>query len=145
MGYLLVVGSVRYIKLTHVGFRAHVKIASRIVSYRTNRQHGIRLKRCDSVEVGEPSDPGLREEDQHEGRQLCADGELGGRAEGNETVRSARRRTVSAGRSVRGTQRQGRCQEPRRARQNCNIIVVIVILAVCVCVVSVLPVWRNKE
>ena len=31
----LVVGSVRYIKLTHVGFRAHVKIASRIVSYRS--------------------------------------------------------------------------------------------------------------
>ena len=30
----LVVGSVRYIKLTHLGFRAHVKIASRIVSYR---------------------------------------------------------------------------------------------------------------
>ena len=30
----LVVGSVRYIKLTYVGFRAHVKIASRIVSYR---------------------------------------------------------------------------------------------------------------
>ena len=29
----LVVGSVRQIKLTHVGFRAHVKIASRIVSY----------------------------------------------------------------------------------------------------------------
>jgi len=31
---LLVVGSVRQIKLTHVGFRTHVKIASRIVSYR---------------------------------------------------------------------------------------------------------------
>jgi len=31
---LLVVGSVRQIKLTHVVFRAHVKIASRIVSYR---------------------------------------------------------------------------------------------------------------
>ena len=31
---LLAVGSVRWIKLTHVGFRAHVKIASRIVSYR---------------------------------------------------------------------------------------------------------------
>jgi len=30
----LVVGSVRRIKLTYVGFRAHVKIASRIVSYR---------------------------------------------------------------------------------------------------------------
>jgi len=29
----LVVGSVRSIKLTYVGFRAHVKIASRIVSY----------------------------------------------------------------------------------------------------------------
>ena len=28
----LVVGSVRWIKLTHVGFRAHDKIASRIVS-----------------------------------------------------------------------------------------------------------------
>jgi len=32
--HFLVVGSVRYIKLTRVGFRAHVKIASRIVSYR---------------------------------------------------------------------------------------------------------------
>jgi len=31
--HFLVVVSVRYIKLTHVGFRAHVKIASRIVSY----------------------------------------------------------------------------------------------------------------
>ena len=30
--YFIVVGSVRQIKLTHVGFRAHVKIASRIVS-----------------------------------------------------------------------------------------------------------------
>jgi len=29
----LVVVSVRWIKPTHVGFRAHVKIASRIVSY----------------------------------------------------------------------------------------------------------------
>ena len=33
--HLLVVGSVRQIKPTHVGFRAHVKIASRIVSYRS--------------------------------------------------------------------------------------------------------------
>ena len=32
--HFLVVGSVRQIKLTHVGSRAHVKIASRIVSYR---------------------------------------------------------------------------------------------------------------
>ena len=32
--HFLVAGSVRQIKLTHVGFRAHVKIASRIVSYR---------------------------------------------------------------------------------------------------------------
>jgi len=32
--HLLVVVSVRQIKLTHVGFRAHIKIASRIVSYR---------------------------------------------------------------------------------------------------------------
>ena len=32
----LVVGSVRQIKLTYVDFRAHVKIASRIVSYRTS-------------------------------------------------------------------------------------------------------------
>jgi len=31
--HFLVVGSMRSIKLTHVGFRAHVKIASRIVSY----------------------------------------------------------------------------------------------------------------
>ena len=28
----------RYSKLTHVGFRAHVKIASRIVSYRFNKR-----------------------------------------------------------------------------------------------------------
>jgi len=34
VSHFLVVGSVRYIKVTHVGFRAHVKIASRIVSYR---------------------------------------------------------------------------------------------------------------
>jgi len=33
--HFLVVSSVRYIKLTHVGFRAHVKIASRVVSYPT--------------------------------------------------------------------------------------------------------------
>jgi len=33
----LVVVSVRQIKPTYVGFRAHVKIASRIVSYRTTR------------------------------------------------------------------------------------------------------------
>jgi len=33
--HFLVVDSVRQIKLTHVGFRAHVKIASRIISYRT--------------------------------------------------------------------------------------------------------------
>ena len=32
--HFLVVGSVRSIKLTRVGFRAHAKIASRIVSYR---------------------------------------------------------------------------------------------------------------
>ena len=32
--HVLVVGSVRQIKLTDVGFRAHVKIASRMVSYR---------------------------------------------------------------------------------------------------------------
>jgi len=32
--HFLVVGSVRWIQLTHVGFRAHVKIASRIISYR---------------------------------------------------------------------------------------------------------------
>ena len=38
----LVVGSVRKIKLTYVGFRAHVKIASRIVSYRIiHRPNGI--------------------------------------------------------------------------------------------------------
>jgi len=35
--HFLVVGSVRYIKLTHVGFRAHVKIASLIVSYATSK------------------------------------------------------------------------------------------------------------
>ena len=31
--HFLVVVSVRQIKLTHIGFRAHVKIASHIVSY----------------------------------------------------------------------------------------------------------------
>jgi len=31
--HFLVVGSARQIMLTHVGFRAHVKIASRIVAY----------------------------------------------------------------------------------------------------------------
>jgi len=31
--HFLVVGSMHQIKLTHVGFRAHVKIASRIISY----------------------------------------------------------------------------------------------------------------
>jgi len=35
--HFLVVSSVRQIKLTYVGFRAHVKIASRIVSYRKQR------------------------------------------------------------------------------------------------------------
>ena len=39
--HFLVVGSVRQIKLTYVGFRAHVKIASRIVSCRIILQHGI--------------------------------------------------------------------------------------------------------
>jgi len=34
-----VVGSVLWIKLTYVGFRAHVKIASRIVSYRVHPGH----------------------------------------------------------------------------------------------------------
>ena len=33
INYAFMVGSVRQIKPTHVGFRAHVKIASRIVSY----------------------------------------------------------------------------------------------------------------
>ena len=37
--HFLVVGSVRQIKLTYVGFRAHVKIASRIVSYRSIQSH----------------------------------------------------------------------------------------------------------
>jgi len=36
--HFLVVVSVRWIKLTRVGFRAHVKLASRIVSYRVNGQ-----------------------------------------------------------------------------------------------------------
>jgi len=34
--HILVVGSVWYIKLANVGFRAHVEIASRIVSYACN-------------------------------------------------------------------------------------------------------------
>ena len=38
--HFLVVGLTRQIKLTHVGFRAHVKIASRIVSY----ESGWRIK-----------------------------------------------------------------------------------------------------
>jgi len=37
--HFLVVGSVRQITLTHVGFRAHVKIASRIVLYPTIQRH----------------------------------------------------------------------------------------------------------
>ena len=41
----LVVGSVRQIKLTYVGFRAHVKIASRIVSYRSHRPL-VNYKKC---------------------------------------------------------------------------------------------------
>ena len=36
--HFLVVVSVRYIKLTHVGCRAHVKIASRFLSYRLSRR-----------------------------------------------------------------------------------------------------------
>ena len=39
--HFLVVGSVRQMKLTHVGFRAHVKIASRIVSWHTGRPGDI--------------------------------------------------------------------------------------------------------
>ena len=35
--HFLAVVSVRQIKLTHVGFRAHVKLASRIVSYRNTQ------------------------------------------------------------------------------------------------------------
>ena len=41
--HLLVVGSVREIKPTRVGFRAHVKIASRIVSYRMTDGSRYRL------------------------------------------------------------------------------------------------------
>ena len=41
--HCLVVGSVRQIKLTHVGFRAHVKIASRIVSYRVQNLKSLAL------------------------------------------------------------------------------------------------------
>jgi len=44
---LLVVVSVREIKLTHVGFRAHVKIASRIVSYRHFNKVSPRGRRDD--------------------------------------------------------------------------------------------------
>ena len=49
----LVVGSVRYIKLTYVGFRARVKIASRIVSH-----HVVSwISLC--VELWDPFDAGL--------------------------------------------------------------------------------------
>ena len=44
---LLVVVSVRELKLTHVGFRAHVKIASRIVSYRHFNKVSPRGRRDD--------------------------------------------------------------------------------------------------
>ena len=36
---ILVVGSVREIKLIHVSFRAYIKIASRIVSYKCRTKH----------------------------------------------------------------------------------------------------------
>ena len=57
----LVVGSVRQIKLTRVGFRAHVKIASRIASYarvaipRSNRRREIT---CDSAAAKAPANEG---------------------------------------------------------------------------------------
>ena len=42
------------IKLTHVGFRAHVKLASRIVSYPMAQMMAPRLPRLDSVAFSSP-------------------------------------------------------------------------------------------
>ena len=52
------------------------------------------------VQVGEQVDSWLCEEDQHEGRQLCVDGEHRSGAERHEAVWCARRRAVPTGRSV---------------------------------------------
>jgi len=49
--HFLVVGSVRQIKPTHVGFRAHVKIASRIVSCREDTRHSARDSRGRILEL----------------------------------------------------------------------------------------------
>ena len=57
--HFLVVGSVRLTKLTHVGFRAHVKIASRIVSYRIVQVSAVADKpaqRHRAVDRGERSE-----------------------------------------------------------------------------------------
>ena len=56
------------------------------------------------------------EEDQHEGRQLCAAREPAGVPEGHAAVRRARGRALCARRSLRGAQRQGRRQESRVSR-----------------------------
>jgi len=57
--HFLVVGSVRLTKLNHVGFRAHVKIASRIVSYRIVQVSAVADKpaqRHRAVDRGERSE-----------------------------------------------------------------------------------------
>ena len=46
----LVVVSVRQIKPIHVGFRAHVKIASRIVSYRTTNPEQLEVMELEALE-----------------------------------------------------------------------------------------------
>ena len=53
--HFLIVGSVRQIELTRVGFRAHVKIASRIVSYRVHfsaRLHEVAANHNAGLGVG---------------------------------------------------------------------------------------------
>ena len=46
-----VAGSVRQVKLTHVGFQARVNISSRIVSYHI--MHEMKVARCTSAPPGE--------------------------------------------------------------------------------------------
>ena len=67
--YFLVVGSLLYINLTHVGFRAHVKIASRVVSYMHRptlcklsllvRKSLLAWKRLNSTTLARPDSHGL--------------------------------------------------------------------------------------
>jgi len=57
--HFLVVGSVRWIELTHVGFRAHVKIASRVVSYRIVSHRIVQPRRqTDATTCGRHAETG---------------------------------------------------------------------------------------